>query len=406
MIKSFQSFKELNENKYADLKSEYNSLGEYVEHLYSILDNEEDKDKFERILGEFLKVPKKKYNTKKFEVGDYVLIEYWYKDIITPVKLIEKNGRKFIGSHDIEESEIRNAPNEELTKDMIIDHFNVTKDNKKEKNIPTDIRISNSVNMLKNYDAMLLVKRLQEEFDSKLEEAHKFELEETKNISLLGQFQFGSFLKILSALSLPNIEIDRDNCPRDFFLIFITEKINRDRFFEILKRFRSMNPISDLLSQTNDPLRVYFGLKYNNQLMLEYGVIKGDNRVAVGEYKLSKNNWVKLKNKESKVLKSLQEQIEHIDIKDLRKLMKIKSTLTNFSPGYYSEKSNPYIENNTLVQGYKGNGKWIDNTITTDSYTKLKKTFKDWVLTQKWSKDIVFNIKSKDYWHWIKIKLK
>tara|TARA_R110000772_G_scaffold2410_2_gene8383 strand:+ start:2816 stop:4024 length:1209 start_codon:yes stop_codon:yes gene_type:complete len=402
MIAQFNTFRNtINENKYSDLKKKHDSLGEYVEHLYNIID---DKKKFSSILGEHLKVPTKKYNSKSYKVDDYILLEYWHRGFLTPVKIIDKHGRKYTVSHNIEESDIQNSPDEIISRDMIVDHFRETKDNKKEKNISTDIRISNSVNLMNPYDQMLLVKKLQDEFQ--ITERVKFDLEETKNISLLGQIGFNSFLKVVSALNLPNIEINRENCPNDFFLIFITEKLNVERLLKIFKRFKSMGPISDLLSESNDSLRIYFGTKYSNKLMLEYGIIKDEKRIAIGEYTLSKKNWDKLKIKNSKPLKSLQSQIEHIDIKELRKLMKIKGSLTNFSPGYYNEKTNPYIENNTLVQGYEGTGKWDSGTITNNSYKEIKATFKEWVLTQNWGKDIVFNISPNKFWVWIKIKLK
>lgn len=406
MLTKFNLFKNIineSDNNYSHLKDKYNSLGEYVEHLYTIIDNKEE---FSTILGEHLKVPAKKYKTSSYKVGDYVLLEYWYREFLTPVKLIDKHGRKYTASHDIAESEIQNAPDEIITKDMIVDHFRETKDNKVYKNIPTDVRISNAVNSINPYDQMLLVKKLHDKF--KITERVKYDLdiEEAKNISILGQIGFNSFLKVLSALNLPNIEINRENCPNDFFLMFISEKLNIDRLLQVFKRFKSMDPISDLLSKSNDSIRVYFGLKYNNRLMVEYGIVKDEKRVVIGEYTLSKKNWEKLKEKESKPLKSLQTQIEHIDIKELKKLMKIKGEISNFSPGYYNEKTNPYIENNTLVQGYEGTGKWDSGTITTKSFDEIKSTFKGWISTQKWAKDIVFNIKPDKFWVWIKIKMK
>ena len=85
--------------------------------------------------------------------------------------------------------------------------------------------------------------------------------------------------------------------------------------------------------------------------------------------------------------------------------MKIKQDLTNFSPGYYHEKSNPYIEDNVLVQGYFGTGKWDKGTITSNSFDEIKSSFKKWVLTQKWGKIIVFRIIPDKFWVKIEIKL-
>lgn len=408
MIKKYDIFQNINED-YSDLKSKYHSLGEYVEHLSNIIDDEE---RFSQILGEYLKVPTKKYNIKTFKVDDYVSIEYWYNDIITPVKIINKKGRTYDITHNIEESEIQNAPDEQIQKDKIVDHYRKTDENKKEKNIDTSIRISNAVNVLNSYDQMLLVKKLRDEF--KIEENNHFDLEEAKDLTLLGKTGFNSFIKVLSALNLPNVEIDKENCPKDFFVIFLTEKLNKERLLKIFKRFKSMAQISEIISKSDDQIRIYFGMKYNSKLFVEYGIVKGEKRTVIGEFGLSKSNWNKLKEKNSKPLKSLQSQIANIEIKDLKRLMKIKGDISNFSPGYFHEKSNPYIvaekdkdDNvvNLLVQGYYGTGKWEQGTITSNSYNEIKSSLKEWILTQKWAKDVVFNLKPDKFWLWIKIKL-
>ncbi len=58
-----------------------------------------------------------------YKEGDKVLIEYWYNNMITPVKIIEKVGRKYRVSHNISESEIKNAPDEVIKNEDIIDHY-------------------------------------------------------------------------------------------------------------------------------------------------------------------------------------------------------------------------------------------------------------------------------------------
>jgi hypothetical protein len=401
MISNFKLFQSINENKFEKIKNKYNSLGEYVEHLYEIID---DKTEFQRVLGEYLKVDKKKYNTKSFKEGDYVLIEYWYKDILTPVKIKEKKGRKYVITHNIEDSQIKNAPDETILKDRIVDHYKITQDSKQEKNINTDIRISNAVNMLKPYDQMILVKKIQDAFQ--IDEKIKFELEETKDITLLGKTGFNSFMKVVSALNLPEVDIDRENCPKDFFIIYISEKLNRERLLKILNRFRSMKQIINFISKSNEPLRIYFGLKYDNTLYTEYGLIKGDNRVQIGEFKLSKSNWIKLLEHNSKTLGKLKEEIKDIEISDLKQLMKIKKSISNFTPGYYHEKSNPYIEDNVLIQSYYGTGKWNTGVITQNSFNDIKEKFKKWVIDNNLNKKISFNIKPEKFWIHIKIKLK
>jgi hypothetical protein len=49
-----------------------------------------------------------------YNVDDIVIIHYWYNNDICPVKIIEKKGSKYLVSHNISESKIKNAPNELL----------------------------------------------------------------------------------------------------------------------------------------------------------------------------------------------------------------------------------------------------------------------------------------------------
>ena len=59
-----------------------------------------------------------------YKIGDIVLIEYWYGDIITPVKIIEQvSPRTFKVSHNIEQSKIFNAPDEIIKSSDIIDAY-------------------------------------------------------------------------------------------------------------------------------------------------------------------------------------------------------------------------------------------------------------------------------------------
>ena len=57
-----------------------------------------------------------------YKEGDIVLIEYWYNDMITPVKIIEKlSSKSFRISHKLPESKIFNAPDEIIKSSDILD---------------------------------------------------------------------------------------------------------------------------------------------------------------------------------------------------------------------------------------------------------------------------------------------
>lgn len=57
-----------------------------------------------------------------YKEGDIVLIEYWFCDIITPVKILEKTSKiSYRVSHNVPNSKIFNAPDEIIKSNDIID---------------------------------------------------------------------------------------------------------------------------------------------------------------------------------------------------------------------------------------------------------------------------------------------
>ncbi len=57
-----------------------------------------------------------------YKVGDVVKIEYWWDDMITPVKVIEQTSPRTVKvTYNIPESKIQNAPDEIISTSDIID---------------------------------------------------------------------------------------------------------------------------------------------------------------------------------------------------------------------------------------------------------------------------------------------
>jgi hypothetical protein len=57
-----------------------------------------------------------------YKEGDVVIIEYWYNDMLTPVIIVDViSKQKFLVSHDVQGSHIKNAPDEVIKKSDIID---------------------------------------------------------------------------------------------------------------------------------------------------------------------------------------------------------------------------------------------------------------------------------------------
>jgi hypothetical protein len=57
-----------------------------------------------------------------YKIGDKVLIEYWYNDMITSVKILERVSKvSYKVSHNVPDSKIYNAPDEIIKSSDIID---------------------------------------------------------------------------------------------------------------------------------------------------------------------------------------------------------------------------------------------------------------------------------------------
>lgn len=56
-----------------------------------------------------------------YNVGDNVLIEYWYNHMLTPVTIKDKKGKKWLVSHKTNNSKIQNAPDEWISSSDILD---------------------------------------------------------------------------------------------------------------------------------------------------------------------------------------------------------------------------------------------------------------------------------------------
>ena len=273
-----------------------------------------------------------------------------------------------------------------------------------------DIRLGNAVDLLNEFDRRRLVNELQNDF---LTENHtsittKEFLSDIEDISLSGKGGFNSFIKVINALNLPEIEPDVDNCPKDFALIFSMESLNKERLLSIMGRFKSLKPAVRIINNIEENIiGLYFGLKYESKrFWVEYGLLADDKRYIIGEFKFGSPQYKKMMKKENRSLKQFQKEMENVDLKDLKTLMKVKDDFTNFSPGYFHRKSNAIIKDNVLIQGYYGIGKWDSGVLNKESYTKLKDEFKEWVLSHKWKEDVLINIKPGKFWVYFKIKLK
>jgi hypothetical protein len=67
-----------------------------------------------------------------FKEGDIVVIEYWYCDILTPVKIIDRIKNTLIVSHNIDGSDLKNAPDEKIRVSDVIDYYSASSSSKRD----------------------------------------------------------------------------------------------------------------------------------------------------------------------------------------------------------------------------------------------------------------------------------
>jgi len=58
-----------------------------------------------------------------YKIGDKIVLEYWYNDMIVVAKIINIIGRKYLISHKIDDSKIFNAPDEFIKSSDILSKF-------------------------------------------------------------------------------------------------------------------------------------------------------------------------------------------------------------------------------------------------------------------------------------------
>ena len=387
-INNFKDFKRIYENK---------SIGTIISDWYYSIDNDDPKkERFRNILSEFLTKQTRKRKKRSFNKGDVVLIEYWYKDILTPVKIIEKIKRKYRVTHSIDESEIFNAPEQLVSKQEIVD-FYYSEDKDFEKNIDLDIPIEKAVNLINPFFQLNLYKKLKSELEQ-VSEKSIFPLH-GKFTGYLNKFiGFSVFIKTLSALG---VNPKKEDTPKDMILLFITNEIASEKVANIFSRFKTLSVFKERLENL-ETVVFYYGI--TNNTLLEYGIIHKEKRIKLGEFKLLKTNIDNILSKNNVFLESLKNELKKLDTNTMKLYGKVKEYLSDFSPGFYHSKKQATVEDGILKIHYHGLGDWQKGIITTESLNNIKGSFREFAKSKKLNNKIKFSIIADKMWVVFKIK--
>lgn len=273
--------------------------------------------------------------------------------------------------------------------------------------VDTDIRISNAVNLLEDFDKKQLFNRIFNYLKNGGEEEKDVDIitnvyvnESVSDNLKGGKNLFLSFLKCITALGLKNIARSGD---RDEYLFhYESSNINVKIFKSIMNRFKSLNMFADHIEYTHNECGVYFGIKYD--LSFEYGFIT-DKEIPIGHFKVTKGNLNWLLLLQSQSANSLKKDIVSLNIKELILFGKISIELSKYNVKYKT-KVGPIIKDGVITFGYTGVGKWDGDTIDQLSLTEIKENFKKWLSKFRWCDSLLLSVSFDHPYIYFNLKLK
>lgn len=223
-------------------------------------------------------------------------------------------------------------------------------------------------------------------------------------ITMAGKGIFHSFLKSLTALGQKEKSLEVEKCPEDFLLFYHYDNLDANLVKQIFSRFRSLVPYLEHIDYGKNEVSLYYGIKCDGNL--EYGVSYDDNFTPFGIFKLSQNIIKWINNLQAKSTFSLKKELVNLTSKDIIILGKIKSDMSEYNPGYHEKRLKPSLKDRIITFGYQGIGKWDNGKLDNSELMNLKNNFVTWLLSKRWGDRVLISVKPSSYWLFIHIKLK
>jgi hypothetical protein len=278
------------------------------------------------------------------------------------------------------------------------------------------IRLSNAINLLDEKTQNEIKSQIDKYLESGIEEKEPNMISSTDTSELLGESVeaqteftvagkgiFTSFLKSLTALgqkeSNPNWEI----CPEDFLLYYQFVNLESDVVKQIFSRFKSLQRYLHLIDYQQNNLNLYFGVNISGQF--EYG-IQYEQRLPIGQFKLSQSVIKWLLSLESKSAQSIKKEIVNLNYNDLLTLGQIKRDMLTFQPGYFEKRLKPMLRDRVMTFGFYGVGRWDNGKLDEGEYQNIKNNFTNWLMNKKWGSKVLISVKPESFWLYFHLKLK
>jgi hypothetical protein len=269
----------------------------------------------------------------------------------------------------------------------------------------TDIRISNAVNILNDFNKKQLFYRVYNFLQNGEKDKESVVMTDVivENVQQVkaGKNMFTSFLKCITALGSKNIT-KSENPQEEFLLFYNTKNIDVVLIKSVFQRFKSLSMFLEHMDYTFNEVSLYFGIK--NNCTFEYGFFT-DKRIPIGHFTLNKSNLYWLLVSTSPSASALKKDIVNLDIKKLIIFGKVANKIKNFTINAESKKG-PIINDDVISFGYYGIGKWDNGKLDDGEFQNLKSNFKTWLMKYKWSQSILVSITYSSFWVYFNIKVK
>lgn len=274
--------------------------------------------------------------------------------------------------------------------------------------IGSDIRLSNAINLLTDFEKRDIKKQVDEYLKNGIVEKEpkvlvSAKIDESVEVTNAGKSIFTSFLKTLTALGQKEKSADIEKCPSQFLLFYYYPDLSAEDVKSIFSRFKSLSTYLEMIDYGKNETSLYFGLKCDGNL--EYGIAY-DRLLPIGRFKLS-NGVVKwLVSLDSKSAANFKRDIVNLTYNDMILLGKIKSDMVEFKPGYFEKESKPIINDKVITFGYYGVGKWGNGKMDDNDFAEVKNTFTQWILSKKWGNKVLVSVKAHSFWLYLNLKIK
>jgi hypothetical protein len=257
--------------------------------------------------------------------------------------------------------------------------------------VDPDIRISNAVDLLSEFD--------QKQIYAMITSHKERKVESTENDVQGGRNVFKSFLKAGYSMSIGKLE-KKPN--KDYIIFYESNSINDDILLQSFGRFRSLQLLYKKTIE-NQECRIFFGVDTN--LNFVYGVTTVSARIILGSFRYTKSSFEWSKGLNLNLFSQFKMDIFELNWEDFQLLSKIHKFMLNYPLGDKTKLESIW-SNYILTFSYYGVSKWDNGVMDMGEYENIKTNLKTRLSSESWSKRILLNVSADSFYLKISFKIK